>query len=793
MTLVIVACAWLAGVAYAAAGGNEATLPAWSIAAGAMAAAATARSPRFAIVGAACAVLFWGGAWRYEAATRPDEADIARLNDGRAVTIRGVVIDEPVVRNGAQRFRVEVTDVRGPGGWRASSGRALVRVPLYPRFAYGDAVEATGELETPPSLEAFDYRAYLQRQGVVSVMDFPRVRRVGSGGGNRVVRTFVEARGALGRGIERTLPEPEAAFAEGLLLGRRSGLSDGLAQAFNDTGTSHLIAISGYNVTLVAGLAIGAMAWLIGRRPAGVATLGVIAAYTMLTGASPSVVRAAIMGGLYVGAGLLGRPGSAGPAIAAAAAGMAGAEPSVVHDPSYQLSFAATAAVIWLAPAFERQAWARLGGPLRGSDAARLFVVEPAAVTTAATVATAPLIALHFDRFSLISIPANILVLPLFPLALGASLVAAVGGLIPGAAPVLAWPTWIPLRAMTLAVETLARMPGATVAASGFGAGHAGVALVSVAGAAWWIGARTSPGAAGDGPGLAPLVWRLARRTFAPSPAPWATATLAFAALAVGWPAVRADSPPTLTLTALDVGQGDALLIETPSGAQALIDGGPDGAVLAELGRILGPGDRDIDLVALTHPQEDHVAGLIETLERYEVRTIVFGPGSADTGAARAWRRAVRVEGADVRPLAAPASIFLDGVRLDVLWPPPDIDGENLNATSLVVRVRYGDVTMLLTGDIQAETEAALLASGLDLRADVLKVAHHGSRTSTTQPFLDAVRPSVAIISVGAGNRFGHPAPEVVERLEASGARVYRTDEDGRVVIETDGERVWVR
>lgn len=794
MALAFLACAWLAGVGYAALVGNEASLPASSLGAGAVAVATLARSPRFAILGFACAALFWGGAWRYDAAAaRPDDADLARLNDGRAVTVRGVVIDEPTVRNGTQRFRLEVTHVRSATGWRASSGRALVRVAPYPRFAYGDVVEATGEVETPPVLETFDYRAYLQRQGVVSVMDFPRVRRVRAGEGDPVVRAFVRWRDALGRGIERTLPEPETSLAQGLLLGRRSGLSDELLRAFNDTGTSHLIAISGYNVTLVAGLAIGAMAWLVGRRPAGLATLGIVAAYAMLTGASPPVVRAAIMGGLYVASGLIGRPGSAGPAIAAAAAGMAGAEPSVVHDPSYQLSFAATAAITWLAPALERQAWARVSGLLRGSEAARVLVVEPATVTTAATIATGPLIALHFHRFSLIAIPANVLVLPLFPLALGASFVAAVGGLIPGAASFLAWPAWMPLRAMTFAVETLARIPGAAVGLSGFGSWHAGAALAAVAAGAWWLAAQTPSSAAGEGPGLGPLAWRLAKRAFAPSPAPWATGALAVAALALGGAAARADGPPVLMLTALDVGQGDALLIETPSGAQLLIDGGPDGAVLAELGRILGPGDRSIDLVALTHPQEDHVAGLIEALARYRVGTIVVGPGTSGTGTAQAWLRAVRAEGAAVHVLTAPASVLLEDVRLDVLWPPPDVDDQNLNAASLVLRVRYRDVTMLLTGDIQADTEAALVASGFDLRADVLKVAHHGSRTSTTPPFLDAVRPSVAVISAGERNRFGHPAPEVVERLEASGARVYRTDKDGRITIATDGERLWVR
>jgi competence protein ComEC len=733
---------------------------------------------------------------RYDATqARLDAGGVSRFNDGAPVTMRAVVIDEPVERRGAQRFRVEAREVSGFAGWRPASGRVLVRAPLYPRIAYGETLELTGVLKTPPVLDSFDYRAYLLRQGVLSVMDFPRISAHGFGDADPLMMRLVGVRDALSAGIERTLPEPEAALAEGLLLGRRAALPLDLTNAFDATGTSHLIAISGYNVSLVAALVVGALAWAVGRRQAGVVALVVIGGYAALTGGSPPVVRAAVMGGLYVVAGLFGRPASAGAAVAAAAAGMTGAEPSLIHDVSFHLSFAAAAGVSWLAMPLERRLWIAWSRTLPPWPALRALVVEPAAVTVAAVTATLPLTAWHFDRFSLVALPANVVVLPLFPMTLVASLLAACAGLagLSGPAPVAL--TWLPLRAMTLAVETFARVPGASVGVGGFGRWHAAAALAVVAVAAWRFASANPAEPAGDERlGLGALVGRAIVGQAGRPPAPWASAGLGLGALLWGALWLAPGGEPRLHVMILNVGQGDAIFIETPSGTQALIDGGPDSAVLQELGRVMGPLDRDIDLLALTHPQVDHQAGLIGVLERYKVGLILVGLLQGTTGADRVWRAAVRREGAEVRALRAPASVDLgDGVFLELLWPEAQAGIDDLNNGSLVFRLRYEEVMVLLTGDIEAEAEAALLQSGAGLQADVVKVAHHGSASSTTQAFLDAVRPRIAVISAGEGNRFGHPSPDVVARLELAGALVYRTDEHGRVVIETNGERLWVR
>jgi len=246
-------------------------------------------------------------------------------------------------------------------------------------------------------------------------------------------------------------------------------------------------------------------------------------------------------------------------------------------------------------------------------------------------------------------------------------------------------------------------------------------------------------------------------------------------------------------VTFLDVGQGEATLIEGPGGQRVLIDGGPGGEVIsAALDRALPFYDRRIDLVIATHPQADHVGGLPAVLDGYDVAAVLDSGVRLDTPFAEAWGDAI--DAADVpRYVAARGqSIDLgDGARLEVVGPVALGSWADPNDGSTVVRLVMGDVSFLLTGDIEAEGEAALVRSGLELRATVLKVAHHGSNTSTTPAFLSRVAPAIDVISVGEGNTYGHPTDAVLSRL--AGDYVLRTDEDGDVRIETDGSRIWVR
>jgi len=801
LTLVYLGGAWLLGLVVA----SLTTQTPWPLALlgpglGIAAALSTRRSAPLAL-GLVAGLLILGGIWRYDQARPPTEpSGIAAYNDGPAVRFRALVSDEPDERGQSARIRLSAREVWVDGAWEETSGGVLLRRDPLPRYRYGDLLEVDGKLETPPVLEDFDYRDYLARQGIGSLAGYPHVSLLESGRGNPLLEVVHGVRRRLGDALAASLPEPEASLAQGILLGSRSALGPSLTTALNNTSLSHLIAISGYNVTVVAGLVIGSLAWLLGRRQAALAALLAIAGYTILTGATPSVVRAAIMGGLFLIATLVGRPGSALTAIVLAAALMTAHQPLVVHDVSFQLSFAAIVGLVYLSPAIQvriRQALSPLvGTPEVLQRGIAGVTVENLAVTLAAIAATLPIIALNFQRVSLVAPLANLLALPAFPLMLLLSGLDAAAGAVWGPlGDIAAWAAW-PLLAYLVAVASrLADLPLASLEVPSFGMGHAVILYAAIGLLAWWM-QPSRPGQA-----LLIRVFSLTasplRRAATPLrlvPTPWLAGGLALAGGLLWWAALTPSSD-RLTVTVMDVGQGDAILIEDPAGHRILIDGGPSGRAISEaLGRETPFWDKRVDLVVLTHPEEDHLNGLVTVLERYDVEHILASPVASDSAAYDAWRQAVEHEGAPYYE-AAPGEWFDlgRGARLDVLAPPTDLieDGEaKLNNNSVVLRLTWGGVSFLLPGDLEKAGEEALLREGEDLRSTVLKVAHHGSADATGDPLLAAVRPAVAVISVGEDNWFGHPSPQVLERLEDS--LVYRTDLNGRVKLSTDGERLWV-
>lgn len=241
-----------------------------------------------------------------------------------------------------------------------------------------------------------------------------------------------------------------------------------------------------------------------------------------------------------------------------------------------------------------------------------------------------------------------------------------------------------------------------------------------------------------------------------------------------------------------DIGQGDSIFIEAPNGNQVLIDGGPDNKVLQELGRVMPFYDHDIDLIMATHPHSDHISGLINILDRYEVSHIIQAKDLYDSPQFKAWHDAVVKEHAlETETLAGEVINLGEDIDLMIIYPDKSYDGMILkkpHEANVVSMLRYKNLKVLLTGDMEAPVERKLLLNNVDVNADVLKVGHHGSKTSSTTEFLNAVSPEAAVIQVGAKNKYGHPSPETISRLENYGIKYYRNDLDGSVKLISDGK-----
>ncbi len=249
-----------------------------------------------------------------------------------------------------------------------------------------------------------------------------------------------------------------------------------------------------------------------------------------------------------------------------------------------------------------------------------------------------------------------------------------------------------------------------------------------------------------------------------------------------------------LVVTALDVGQGDAILLRTPRGDDVLIDGGPNAGVVRRIEEHLPPSDRTIELVVLTHPDLDHVGGLPAVARSYRIERVLETAVRGSSRAAREWEAALAAEGAAVTIAKAGTQIDLGAVQLRVLWPEGDLDSQtkNRNDTSVVIETTYGQTRLLFPGDISSTVEARLVATGTLDDVDLLKVPHHGSSSSSSAAFLDAVQPEFAIISVGRDNRYGHPHAAVLRRYDRRGASLYRTDEQGDMTVVSDGKSLRV-
>lgn len=693
---------------------------------------------------------------------------------GEEVDLLGVVVSEPDPGRVSTSFEVRVEELLSGGSSIDDAGIVRVTLHQYADLLPGDRIRLSGTLDEPPVFDGFDYRSYLRARGIWATMLFPGVEVIERGSATSE-RQLTRLRLALDRSLQRSLPEPEASLGAGIAFGRDGNLSMERKDDFNASGLRHLVAVSGSNMSMVAAMTVALAVPIIGRRKAWIPAAFTILLYLLVAGYSPGVVRAGIMAGILLAGSAIGRPQSGMPALAAAFILMTALAPRDALEPGFQLSMAATAGLLTIGPwvVHAVEGWARRI-PFATPPG---WVCEVAALSFTASASTTPIMWAHFGELSLVGPLANILVQPVLLAAFWLSLATAAAGLISeNLAWLLSLATYYPLAFIDGVASAASSLPFATASVGRGSAIWAVTAMVPLALLAT-VAYRYPP------PSHAVSAKVERRQKHAGRLVASATVgAFLFAALPIS--VLPAREPGELRLDFLNVGQGDAILVTAPTGEQLLVDGGPSGIVLArELSAVMPHWDRTLDAVVLTHPQEDHMGGLPAVLDRYRVDRQMGNGQTNDT------QTFIELQDRLDRPparVAAGTTFTLGNLVIEVLWPPDDLSGGNPNDGSVVLRLTYGDVVVLLTGDIQGGTQRQLLERN-SMAATVLKVPHHGSRTSSPG-FLDAVSPTIAVIQAGEDNRFGHPHPEVLQALE--GSRILRTDLHGRITIRTDGQAI---
>jgi len=776
-----------------------------------------APSPAFWVALALCILI---GALRY--ASYPLEhcwtaSDLAYYNlpaerafDKAAplIAITGYVNSYPLVADTKQRMEVVAQQIEFDGIAHPVQGTLRLSTSIYQRYHYGQPMRLVGRLVTPPEFEDFSYLDYLARKGIYSLLYSAHIETLpGSNGGHPLLQMLYTIRARGERLVNRLLPEPYAALANGMLLGIESGIPDALYDQFNLTGSSHVIVISGSNVALIAGVIMGVAQRLLGRRRVLWPTLTGIAGYALLVGGDAAVLRAALMGGLYVIATVLNRRSTALVSLTFACWVMTLLNPLTLWDVGFQLSSAATAGLILFTPGLQarfQQMWngnrpkpqlvihdSALGNVLSHSKGILQSFLEAGLITTlAANITTLPLVVYYFERLSIVSLATNLAILPVQPLVM----LSGSGGVLLGLlgaewlAQITLWFTWLGLVWTVLVVQSTANLPGASLSIASYGFGSLVLTYLLLFGLRWreriW----------GRVVRFVRVDWRA---WWARLIGPGATVGMSACVLLI-WMAASALPDGRLHVYFLDIGQGDGILIQTPSGRQVLIDGGASPQQLfSQLGEVMPFWDRSLDLVVMTNPDKDHMDAQAQIPTRLQIHTALETKTSQSNPDADLWRANMTAATVDVRLQAHGGWIDLgDGVALWVLWPPvapflanndeQTVDNEN----SLIMKLVYGDFSVLLTGDAGLPAESAMLTAAMPLAATVLKVGHHGSKGSTSAAFVQTVDPLIAVIQSGADNSYGHPHQDTLDRL--AGRLILRNDQQGRVHVYSDGHQMWL-
>ena len=723
--------------------------------------------------------IFLIGIFNYNLNSNPIGVNhIANFVEDKKLTIVCTVIDKEYYLNQDKiSFKVKVSQIER--GDYSTKIQGLILVNTYLEdcpYEYGDVLKIKGKLEKPTAQKnfgEFDYELYLAREKIftyINIWQEKDIQKIGEDDSNTLVSFSISARNKIIEITRQTLPTPYSYLLIGMLLGEKGFIPPDLKEAFTDAGIMHVLAVSGLHVGIIAMALLALLSIL--RLPKKLKLLILILIlimYASITGFRPSVLRATIMFIILIGGKLINRSRNLNISLFFAAFVILLLNPLILYDAGFLLSFIVTFSIINISPILQELL-----------SKIVVWIKNPLAVSIAAWIGIFPLSAYFFSKVSIISIVSNIFIVPLTGIAVILGFITFFIGMVSiSLAGIIANINYLVLNLITFIAKLFSSLPFAFIYVAQPSIMVIVLYYLTVFFIIEMFYKKTLPQKTKKKAALTVL-----------------SVTLLIIIIQLFYPA------DNLKVNFINVGEGDCILIEAPNKINILIDGGGTPQSDFDVGsKIVIPylrrkGINEIDLLILTHPHLDHLEGLLPVLKELKVDMVLDSGLTCDSSEYKEFISLIQKKGIPYHKAKAGDNFIfnnnLEIFLLNPLYNSDFYDESDFNNASIVVKLFYKNADFLFTGDIEEPAEKKLLAWQNILQSDILKVAHHGSITSTNFKFLDKVDPSIAVITVGK-NHFGHPSQKIIERLEDKNIQIYRTDEDGTIIIRTNGQEYWIR